>query len=217
MAIVLGLVVVSCGGSESGAGDASGDGSADAAAAPVTDTASPDDSATDDSATDDDASNDATGAGSVGESDLGSATITVQPEGRTFDVNGTCEITPDGFGAGIVTDLVSPGVEVSIGFDNVQSDPDGDFAFNVTAVTSVRDDGTFNVRSRGGLDNDTVMFSGDGVAELIATNGIHGVVRVEFTLTQNGPVTDPTGAPVFDDQPAERTITGDLPCTIGIS
>jgi hypothetical protein len=152
----------------------------------------------------------------AGDANLGTATITVEPEGRTFDVTGECELARMGFEEGAVDDAASPGVSVSIAFDNATTEPEAQFPFNMTAVTSVTDDGTFPVRSRGGLDNTSVMFTGVGSAEVIEADGVYGIVRFVLTLTQDGPITDRTGPPVFDDQPAERTITGDIPCTIGI-
>lgn len=151
-----------------------------------------------------------------GEIILGPASITIEPEGRTVEVTGECSIAPIEFNAGVVDDATEEGVEVTITLDNTQTEPDSDFAINVTAATSVREDGTFNAQSRGGLDNQSVSYRGDGSATIIAEDGLVGLVQVVFTLTQNGPVTDPTGPPTFDDQPAERIITGELPCTIGI-
>lgn len=151
-----------------------------------------------------------------GEIALGPASITIEPEGRTVEVTGECSIAPAEFDAGVVDDMSAEGVEVTITLDNTKTEPDSEFAINVTAATAVREDGTFTVQSRGGVGNQTVNYRGDGSATIVASDGLVGLVEILFELTQTGPVTDPTGPPTFDDQPAERIITGELPCTIGI-
>ena len=203
------LFAAACGGDDDT--DAEGASSSDEIAADT-------DSADDDAESDDDGASDdgeSDGGGSIDADRVETATLTVEPEGETFDVGSTCELNTSSF-SGIVDDASAEGTSVTIAFDNT-SDDSAAFLFNVVATGKVDADGTFAARSRGGVDNSSVNFTGTGTAEIVEADGNIGRVRFVFDLVQAGPVTDPDGPPVFDDQPAERTITGDAICYIGIT
>lgn len=211
------LFATACGGDDDDTGSSSGgDEPTSEDSGDSGDTAGDDASGDDDStASDDDGDDSDDGGGSISEDEVGTATLTIEPEGETYAVGSSCEFNTESF-SGIVSDLSDEGTSVSFAFDNA-SDEAAAFLFNVVSTGTVGADGTFVVRSRGGLDNQSVNFNGTGTAEIIEADGTLGRVRLQLDLVQAGPTGDPSGPPVFDDQPTERTITGEAICTLGIS